>query len=306
MAVITYETMINLTDLSFREIVDKELADPTDMISTFYTVKSSDQRTEKVGTTGENPMWEEFTGQMPYARFHQGYTSTATHRQFVQAMMVTRDMFDDDQTGIVREGRYRKMVSAGNQTRQTHAARVFNSATSNDSYFYTWSEGVPLGSTAHTTTVPGVSTATGFSNLTTDAASPTSYRAARIMMNLFRNDQGDLCNIDGDLVLCSVSGRPRWEEILKTTKGLDTPYGNVNPEANSAQLMSWNRITGESDWFLLNKAMMKESMIWWERVAREYENIKDFETKQLKSSGYGRWSVMVYPEWRFIVVNKPT
>jgi len=38
----------------------------------------------------------------------------------------------------------------------------------------------------------------------------------------------------------------------------------------------------------------------------EDEMIRDFETKQLKWSGYGAWSVQVIPEWRWLIGILPS
>ena len=171
---------------------------------------------------------------------------------------------------------------------------------SNDTFFYVRSEGVALVSASHTTRTPGVSTASGFSNITTSALSPTSYRAARIQFRRFRNDQGDTIDEAADGLLSSLDLEPRALEITKTPYGLDSDFGNINPEQGTAEVMTWHRFSDTNNWAIVNKAMMKEAMVWWNRVAIEFEMIRDFETKQLKRSGYGRWSTGI-KDWRFIL-----
>jgi len=184
-------------------------------------------------------------------------------------MLITRRMYESDLTGILkRADRFRKIVRSGLITRQTHAATIFNRATSIDTTFWESTEPVPLISLAHQTRTPGVSVATGFSNYLVGAFSPTTYRAARILMRRFRNDRGDLTDIVGDELWTSIENEPRALEILRTPRGLDTAYGNINPEQDTAELIIWNRLTNVNAAYLVNKSLREESCVWWNWIDR--------------------------------------
>ena len=302
MAVMDFNSFSSLIDERYREVIDKELSDTRDYIPRLCDVRDSDRATERISSVGEAKTWDAFAGQIDYTRFFEQYASVATHREFSQGMIITRRMYEADLTGILkRADRFRKIVRSGIITRQTHAASILNNATSINTLFYETDEGVPLISTQHRTRTPGVTTTTGFSNYLVGALNPTNYRTARIQMRRFRNDQGDLTDIVGDELWTSIENEPRALEILRTPRGLDTAFGNINPEQDTAELVIWNRLTNLNAAYLINKNLRQEACIWWNWISPEYEMIRDFETKQLKWSGYGAWSVQVVPEWRWIV-----
>lgn len=300
MAVMDYSSYMTLLDERYREIIDQTISDQRDMIPQFYDVRDSDRRQERISSVGELGRWQVMQGQVPYDRFYEQYNAVATHLEFAIGMLITRRMFDDDLTGLMRGDKFKKMVRSNILTRQTDAARFLNFATSNDQYFYVRSEGVPLASASHTTRSPNVSTATGFSNLITSALSPTSYRAARIQFRKFKNDRGDPTNYEGDMLVVPLDLGPRANEIVGTDKSVDTNFNNVNPEYRSAKVVEWNQFQSTSNWALINTSAMKENLIWWNRIMPDYESIKDFETKQLKWSGYQRYSTMIL-DWRWII-----
>jgi len=299
MSVIDLQSFQSLVDRRYREIVEYEYASQIDQIGEMYSIETSDSYEERRGSVGELPTWDEFNGSLNYVRMYEQYNTITTHREFAQALRWTRQMVDDDLTGIMRGDRYRRMVRSGLFTRQQHAARLFNFATSNDTYFYTRSEGVPLASASHTTRTPGVSTASGFSNLSTQALTQVAYRTARITMRRTRNDQGQITNVMANCLFVPIDLEPKAREIIETDRQPESANNAVNPEYNTATivvLIHWN---DTNDWAICNKEMMHENCIWFNRVNPEYQQIVDFETKQLKSSGYGRWGSMVM-DWRWL------
>jgi len=279
-----------LLDERFREIEQEELADQTDMIPMLFTVVGSDRATERFGYVGELGDWGEFVGTLNYDALYEQYNVVATHRVYSQGLIMTRELHDDDLTGLFQGDMFRPMIRSGLNTRQVHAARVFNFANSNDLYFYTHSEGVALVSAAHTTRTPGVSTATGYSNLTTSALTPTSFSSARIQYRRLRNDRGKVINAEADELWCGLDVGPRAREIVGTPWGLDTNTRNVNPYYQSAKVMEWFQITDTNNWFLANSKLRKANLRWYDHTLPEFRQITDFETLQLKYGGYMRHS----------------
>ena len=299
MAIMDLGAFFTLVDRRYKAIVEQEIAETEDQISMWFDVQTSDSFEERMGSVGELPTWQEFQGSIEYARFYEQYSMVAQHREFAQGLRWERTLIDDDLTGIMRGDRYKKMVRAGIITRQQHAARLFNFAAANDTFFYTRSEGVPLASNSHTTRTPNVSTAVGFDNLATAALSPTSYRAMRIQMRHFANDQGHLANIMSDTLIVPIDLEPRAQEILQTTLQVDSANNNINPERGTAKIavcLYWNDV---NNFALVNSRMMKENCIWYNRVQPEYRQIMDFDTIQLKASGYTRYSFGAM-DWRFM------
>jgi hypothetical protein len=288
-----------LLDRRYREIKDFELASVTDQIPLWFSMETSDSFEERRSTIGELPIWDAFKGNLEYARFFEQYNAVATHIVFTQGLRWTREMMDDDLTGIMRGDRYRKMVRAATITRQIHAARLWNFAASNDSYFYSRSEGVPLASASHTTRADGVSTATGFNNITVAELAPTSYRALRQQMRRFANDRGYITNIIPDTLVVPIELEQRAMEIQDSPGDADTARRSSNPEGGTAGIQVPLYWTSTQNWALVNTPMMHENVIWFDHTKPDFKSIIDFETFQLKASGYGRWSWMAL-DWRWL------
>jgi phage major head subunit gpT-like protein len=300
LAIIDLAAIQTLVDRRYREVRDQVYASTEDQIGMFYDIQSSTSFEERISSIGENPTWDEFQGTIPYVRWYEQYNTVATHREYAQGMRYERTALEDDLTNILRGDYYAKMVRSGIITRQQHAARLWNFAATNDLTFYTRSEGVPIASNSHTTATPGVSTATGFDNLTTAALSPTAYRAARIQMRRFANDQGHIMNTIGDGLVVPIDLEPRAEEILMSSQSPDNANNAVNPERGTATVMVsiyWN---DTNDWALVNKMMMKDNCIWFDRRKPDFRSIMDFDTEQLKVAGSGRWSTALV-DWRWLM-----
>lgn len=305
MALMDLASFQTLVDRRYREIKDYELASVTDQLDLWFSMETSDSFEERRGTVGELPIWDQFGGNLQYTRFWEQYNAVATHIEFSQALRWTRRMMDDDLTGIMRGDRYRKMVRSGIITRQIHGARIWNFMSSNDIYFYARSEGVPMASASHTTRVPGVSTATGFNNVTVAELAPTSYRAARQQMRRFANDQGYITNIIGDKLVVPIELEQRAMEIQQSPGDPDTARRSNNPEAGTATIEVPLYWTSTTNWALVNSTLQKENLIWFDQTKPDFRSIVDFETFQLKASGYGRWSFLGL-DWRWLMAGAVT
>ena len=165
----------DVLDPRFREITDGEFADEQDRISEFYSMETPSQLTERWSSLSPMGLYNEFSGAVNYDGPDQQYDVSATHREYAKGVEVERLLVEFDQFGII-DTRFKLLARSARQTRQVHAARVFNNAFSNDTTFYNHSEAVALCSNSHTTTRSGVSTSTGFDNLVTSALSPTALR----------------------------------------------------------------------------------------------------------------------------------
>lgn len=300
MAVLDLGSFLTLVDHRYSEIDVEEFASVKDQIPMCFTVRPSMAFEERTGSVGALPEWQEFEGSHTYARFHEQYNVVTVHREFSQGLRWTRQMMDDDQTGIMRGDTYRMMVNSCIITRQRHAARLWNFMTSNDTMFYRRSEGVPIASASHTTRTPGVSTAVGFSNIILDELSPTSYRAARQQMRRFADDQGFITDMVPDMLVLPIEQEQRGMEILMSPGNADNANRVSNPEAGTARIMVPIYWTDTNDWALVNERMMKQDCTWWDRVKPEFKRVLDFETEQLKATGYGRWSFGVRG-WRWVM-----
>lgn len=292
-----------LVDARYRVVVEEEAADITDVREDLFTLMDSDRLDEYATEIGELGSWAEFSGQVTYDQLYEQFATQARAREYATGTIVTRRMVDYDLSGVLNGARFRPMVRAGLVTRQEHATRLYENMGNIDNYYYTYSEGVALVSSSHTTRTPSVSTSAGFSNLTTAALSPVAVRAIQIAGRKIKNDRGKRSNLNYDTVICPVDLVPRMMEILKTPWGLDSPYRNVNPE--SAQAMGIKKVialpywTSTTNYAFVNERNMKMACRWLRQVEPEFGRITEFDTLQIKSRGYMRHGYMVIMNGRF-------
>lgn len=297
MDISSYQTLV---DRRYREIYDEEYASTIDQLPLFFSVETSDSFEERRGSVGELPIWTSFGGALTYTQFYEQYNSVATHIEFTQAYRTARRLMDDDLTGIMRGDRYRKMVNSSIITRQQHGARLWNFMASNDNMFYSRSEGLSIANDAHTTRTPNISTAIGFDNLITGELTPTAYRAARQQMRRFNNDQGYIANVIPDTIVVPIELEQRAMEILLSPGDPDNARRTMNPEQSSAEIIVPIQMTDTNNWGLVNRKMMKENCVWFDHTKEDFKSIIDFETYQIKCSGYMRYSFLVFG-WRWVL-----
>lgn len=290
----------DLLDPRFQKIFYENYDQLPDMIPQIYgsTPQNgrADMRWSNVGAFGD---WTEFTGTVAYDSLNQGYDTTMTYLEFVSGCQVEYKLFADDQYNVI-DKRPEGLAKAAQRTRQKHAFRLFNNATSVDSYFYSNSENVALASTAHTTTAAGVSTTTGFNNLSTSALTAVSLSAARIKGEKFRDDRGNRSAVEFDELWVPVDLWDQGWEINNSTGKLDTANNNANVHKGKYELKKSLYLTDTNDWSLHSSANRKMMTYWVDREAMSFKQAEDIDTLIAKWRGYMRYG-MAHTDWRFAV-----
>ena len=96
-------------------------------------------------------------------------------------------------------------------------------------------------------------------------------------------------------------------EIVNTISGLDTAQGNSNPQYKRYDIIVYPRLddTSSTNWFMVDKTMMKKDLMWINRISPEKNVTIDFETKGLKASVYFRIAAG-FRGWRWIFGHNVT
>ena len=291
---------------SFGDLVDKRVTKifydqykqlPSKKGDLFSIMKSSDQY-EIWSEVGALPEFEQFTGQVGYKDQSQGYDVQATHLQFASGIQIERELYDDDRHHIWQR-RPAALANAAYVTQETHAARLFNMAFSNDTMFYTNSENVALCSDSHTTTT-GVSTATGFDNRLTSPLSATALAAARIQMVQFRDDQANRIAIMPDTIWVPNNLYDVAYEVTESMGKPATGDNDANVHYGKYQVKEWNYMSDTNDWFLCDMKLAKDWVIWWDRVPLEFAFAEEMDNIVAKWRAYMRYSLAYY-NWRWIL-----
>ena len=288
----------DLLDPRFQKIFTDTLKPLPDMLGEVYTMVPSNGRNNmtwsEVGTLTD---WDEFTGTVAYTSVSQGYDVTMTPVEFTKGMQVDRKLFDDDQFHIMDQ-KPKSMAESLHRTRQSHGARIFNNAFTNDTLFYSHSEGVALCSNSHTTT-SGASTASGFDNMTTASMSATAVFAMRLQMVGYRGDQAERIEIMPDELWYPPDLSEQAFEIIKSQGKVDTANNNRNFHEGRYKPYEWRYLTDANNWFMCDSSLRKQFLFWQDRVPAEFAMIEDFDTLVAKWRGYTRYG-MTYVNWRFV------
>jgi hypothetical protein len=287
----------DVLDPRFQDIFWETYQELPDMIPRFYTTASNGRDTMRWSQVGTVPDFTEFTGNVDYGSFNQGYDTVSTPKEFTKGVQAERKLLDDDQFNIL-DARPKGLANAAFRTRQSHGARIFNSAFSNDTFFYNNSEAVALCSNSHTTT-SGASTATGFDNLGTAALSATAVAAARIAMVDFRGDQAERISVVPNELIYRPDLYEEAYEIINASGKVDTDLNNPNVHEGQYTGIEWNYIQDTNDWFMADSRMRMNMLHWVDRVALEFAFIEDFDTLMGKWRAYMRYSTG-HTDWRWV------
>ena len=288
-------------DRRFSNIFDRTMKQLPEMRSEFFSVKTArkgaDERFSQMGELGD---LQAFDGQFTYDEVNQGYDVTATHKEYGLGMQIGRTLLDDALfTQMDRQPA--KLARSTQRTLEAHGARFLNMAFSNDTLFYSHSEGVPLCSNSHTTT-SGASTATGFDNLGTAALSATAVAANRIQMRGFRGDRGERINVQPTEIVIPPDLYETAYEIVSSLGKVNTAENNVNVHYGQYTIKEWNYLTSATDWWMMDGQARPDNLMWFNRIAPEFANTGEFDTMIRKWRVYTRFSY-AWIDWRWIMGN---
>ena len=295
----------DVLDSRFRRMADGGFTEEKDMIGTFYSTETPTQSTERISGMTPMGLHSAFTGLIASDSPEQSYDVTAAFKEFALMTQIERALLEYDNFKVI-DGRYKYLGRSANETRQVHAARIFNQAFTNDTDsgigtgFYVHSEAVALCSDAHTTTKSGVSTTSGFDNAGTAALSKTALLSGYIQFRKFKNLAGQPIGAhEANALVVPVDLKDKAEELVGTIVGLDSADQNKNVLKGRYNVIDWIRITDVNNWFLVDQSEMKDNLIWMDKVKKEFEREKDMQTKVALYSSYMIYHILRGPAWQW-------
>lgn len=288
-----------LHDIRFQRIANEEYDKHPDIVEKLFTNQEHNGRDSMtfnaVSAIGD---FRAFNGSVTYNDLHMMYTTEMFYQEFTNGFQVERRLFDDDQYHIF-DAKPKQLARSAWRLKQEHGARVFNSAFSVDTLFYTQEEGKALCSDTHLTTT-GASTASGFDNVITGALTATSVATGRIQMCQLVGTQGERIRVEPDILVFPPGKYEQAFEIVKSPGKLDTANNNGNVHEGRYKLIEWNYLTSANNWFMIDETLMKDHLLWSDRIPLEYGFIEDFETFAAKYRAYKRHA-WCWTDWRWIL-----
>lgn len=272
------------------------------IIDNFYTTIDDEKAWVEYMSIGSIPDPEPFQGVVTYQSLYPGYHTKIEPQEYAGGIIIERKLLDDDQTNTIN-GRTKGLASAANRKMNKIAHEPFRYADSSAFTFMQSEEGVALCSNSHTTKAPDISTSTGFDNYSTLPFDAANLEALRIQSLQLRDDIGERYTTNFDLIIHPTSLAADVAEVVES----QGKQGEENPNIINFQKGRWKSIElpylddwDTNNWFIADSSMMKESLIWHNRIPLEFDSINDFDTHMRKYADYFRigWG---YIEWRWII-----
>lgn len=252
------------------------------MIPVLFNVKTSERNFEVESSAGDLGDWDEFTGTMGYEDSVQGYDKTYTFTEYCKGIKIERKLWDDDLFNIIAQ-RPKLLGYSGGRTREKHGAQVFNLAFSSTSLAM---NGETLCADSHTNAGDGATQ----DNKGSTALSAASVEATRRLMIAFKGDKSQALSLNPDTLIVETTNEEAAYEIINSKGKVDTLNNNVNFSQGRYKLIVWkNFLSDTNNWFMADYDMMKEYLVWYNRIMPEYGQDKDSDTLLAKYYGYMRY-----------------
>lgn len=262
-------------------------------MSLFYNVTTSNRAFEEtfgVGGLGDVPV---YNGSIEYDSMEGLYKTIFTHIEFAKGIQVERKLVDDDMYNVINQRATALGLSFG-RTHEKNAASTFNNAFSGS---FAGSDGVALcGAHPFSPTNSATQSNTGSSPLTYD-----NLIATRKIMREFKDDRGELITVMPSILLVP----PELEDTAQTILNSINKPGTANNDTNVVrgqgyQLVVWDYLADPNNWFLIDPAMSKAHLWWFNRVSLEFAlDPKSEYDLVARYRGYERYS-FGFDDWRWI------
>ena len=298
---LTSSKFVRLLKKDLREVSEGVYSDLPKQGEKFFRVIDSDMAVEEFYDVSGLPDVPEFNGKLSYVGNAPGFHTTIEPKEYAMGVQTQRKFIDDNKWGVLRNTSA-DMTRALGRTKEKARADIWNNAFSSAFTFMQSEEGLSLCNDSHTTK-SGTSTSSGFDNAGTSSLSKTSVAATWLAMRGFRDSISERIDMDDSFsIIVPDALGDAAEEIVGTTKGLDTGNGNVNPQEGRYIVERYMRLddTSTTNWFMVNNTLMKKNLLWINHTENDYANTVDFETFALKHSIYARWAAG-FKDWRFIM-----
>ena len=232
--------------------------------------------------------------------------------QFIKGFTCTREAKDDGDIDMMK-------IAAANFVRSYKRSRaqfasdalVSEGATflyGGKSYDKTTGDGKGLFATDHPGKKTGVAAQCNvFTTALTD--STALYKLANVGRN-FKNQSGNVTGYTFDKIVIP-GNTPALEDLLKRILHSDQIVGSANNDINTQKGIwnlivdhRWEAAAGTAPYILISSEALKElnAGVFYDRVALDVANEVDINSRNLKWSGYARWSAGFY-DWRAFIMG---
>jgi len=257
----------------------------------FDNVNSTKAYEEYVGFSGFGLAQKKPEGSsIAYDSAQQGFITRLTNVAYALGFVITKEMYDDDQYGIIGKRRANALAFSMRQTVENVCANVLNRAFNSS---YTGGDGVSLINASHPNKAGGTwSNQIGVASDLSEAA----LEQACIDIAGFTNDRGLKISVMPRKLIISKEQMFDAQRILKSIQ----QSGNNNNDINALRAMNMfpegiavnHYLTSPTTWFVKTNCGQAagEGLIYQERQAASFSVSDDSDTMNAKYMSYMRFS----------------
>lgn len=291
----SFRTVYNMTEKQFDSKIDQ-----------IFTVNTTTKAYEKdTSVSGLGRLVQKAEGDsIVFEKPTSGYPVTYTPLTFAKGEMVTKEMYDDDLTNIIKKAPARLAI-AKNRTKEYFAADLFNYGATyggGGSNLFSGGDGKALFATDHPLKSGGTQ-----SNYVGDDLDEDSLENGIVTMRATKDNKGELQLVTPKLLLVPPALEKEARILLESTQRTGTSNNDINPYKGALKLVVWDFLgsaAGGSDtaWFLIDTDMAE--LNWFNRDDTGIEGPEyDFDTKTAKWSTLARWAAG-FSDWRGVYGSK--
>lgn len=236
-----------LISRDYKKIFFDEYSKQPEEYKVIANVTTMDGAYQKEGQiVGLGPMQSIGEGQpIPFDNFVQGNDKTIYPEDFGLAFAVTENMWDDDQTGLIKKG-FSELGKSAGLTRELRFWDLLNSG-----FVTTNRVGIDGGALFSSHNLVGGGTYSNYASSGTALSYTTLQNALNVFENMV-NEKGYPRPSKAALLVCGPALRFEAENILKSEYNPDNANSQVNTVGNKGlQFFVPHFLTSSTAWFLL-------------------------------------------------------
>jgi len=264
----------------------------TEYTDIFDKVSSTKAYEEYVGFSGMGLLQRKPEGSpIGFDSMEQGFVTRATNVAYALGFIITHEMFQDDQYGIIGKRRANALSFSARQTKEIVGANILNRATTAG---YTYGDGVVLLSASHLNKAGGT-----YSNIIATAAdlSEASLEQAAIDIAGFLDDRGLKIAVMPRKLIIAKENMFEAARILKSVQQSGSAMNDINAlkvlNVFPDGVVVNHYLTDADAWFVKTNIPAGEGLIYQEREADRFDVSDDSDTMNAKFLCYGRYAFTV-------------
>ena len=293
---------------------DTEKNKDDELVKALFNVKTSKKFGEKQGSMTEFGNFQEVSegDNAIQDDIQMGFSKLIEHVQFIKGFTCTREAKDDGDIDMMKIAAA-NFVRAYKRSRAQFASDCLVSEGSTflyggKSYDKTTGDGKGLFATDHLGKKTGVADQC---NVFTTALTSAEqlYKLANVGRN-FKNQSGNVTGYTFDKIIIP-GNTPALEDLIKRILHSENIVGSPNNDINTQKGIwelivdhRWTAAAGTAPYILMSSEAQRElnAGVFYDRVALDVANEVDINSRNLKWSGYARWSAGFY-DWRAFIMG---